>query len=107
MSVTNGNGLQGANGHSQQQLSKEQNFSSGNGVDMLSTVIASVQSSESKEELSLDVDVKLLPSYQDLTLFDAIAKLLQDNTGTILKLDFIVRSLYGKLQRCPTHLDQI
>jgi len=105
MSVTNGNGRNAGN-HTQQQLSTEPNFASGNRVDSISTVIAAVLNSESEEESSVDSEVELLPPYEDLTLFDAncaerrsaaIAKLLQENAGTILKLDFIVRSLYGKL----------
>jgi len=92
----NGNGHNAAN-YAQQPLSTEQNFASSNGVNSISTVIASVLNSQREAESSVDSDVQLLSLYQDLTLPNAIADLLQENAGTILKLDFIVRSLYGKL----------
>lgn len=41
--------------------------------------------------------VEMLPAYQGLSLKEAIEQLLEDYTGTILHLDFIVRSLYGEL----------
>jgi len=100
--IGNGNGNGNGNGHNaanyaQQPLSTEPNLASGNRVDSISTVIASVLNSQREAESSLDSDVQLLSLYQDLTLPNAIADLLQENAGTILKLDFIVRSLYGKL----------
>ena len=92
----NGNGHNAAN-YAQQPLSTEPNFVSSNGVNSISTAIAAVLNSQREAESSVDSDVQLLSPYQDLTLPDAIALLLEDNAGTILKLDFIVRSLYGKL----------
>jgi len=93
----NGNGHSAGNGHIQQQLSTEPKALSGNGLDNLSSMIATVLSSKTSDLSSLDSDVQLLPPYQDLPLPEAIALLLQENAGTILKLDFLVRSLYGKL----------
>ena len=46
----------------------------------------------------LEQEVQLLPPYQHLDLSSAIALLLKEHSGRILKLDFIVRSLYGKLE---------
>ncbi|KJH69616.1 hypothetical protein [Aliterella atlantica] len=40
----------------------------------------------------------LLPQYQHLTRSEAVEKLLQENIGTILHTDYIVRSLYGNLE---------
>ena len=42
-------------------------------------------------------EVQLLSPYQHLDLSSAIAHLFKEHSGKILKLDFIVRSLYGKL----------
>lgn len=41
----------------------------------------------------------LLPQYQHLTRSEAVEKLLQENIGTILHTDYIVRSLYGNLEK--------
>lgn len=43
--------------------------------------------------------ILLLPQYQHLTRSEAVEKLLQDNIGTILHTDYIVRSLYGNLEK--------
>ena len=45
-----------------------------------------------------DDSIKMLPSYQCLTRFEAIQKVLSDHKGTILHIDFIVRELYGELK---------
>ncbi len=40
----------------------------------------------------------LLPQYQHLNKSEAVEKLLQENMGNILHVDYIVRSLYGLLE---------
>ncbi len=40
----------------------------------------------------------LLPPYQHLNKSEAVEKLLQENIGSILHVDYIVRSLYGQLE---------
>lgn len=39
----------------------------------------------------------MLPKYQNLTKIQAVEKLLQENPGSILHVDYIIRSLYGEL----------
>lgn len=41
----------------------------------------------------------LLPPYQHLSRSEAVEKLLQENIGTILHTDYIIRSLYGNLEK--------
>lgn len=41
----------------------------------------------------------LLPQYQHLSRSEAVEKLLQENIGTILHTDYIVRSLFGNLEK--------
>ncbi len=40
----------------------------------------------------------LLPPYQHLNKSESVEKLLQENIGSILHVDYIVRSLYGQLE---------
>lgn len=47
--------------------------------------------------------INFLPEYDGLDLNAAIEKLLRDNQGSILHVDFIVRSLYGELNKEDTN----
>ncbi len=40
----------------------------------------------------------LLPQYQHLKKSEAVEKLLQENAGSILHVDYIIRALYGELE---------
>ncbi len=42
--------------------------------------------------------VEMLPNYQGMNGIDALSLLLTEHSGTVLHLDFIVRSLYGQLE---------
>ncbi|MBC1240773.1 hypothetical protein [Nostoc sp. 2RC] len=42
-------------------------------------------------------DIPMLPKYQPLSRMEAIKQLLQEQSGTVCHIDFIVRSLYGDL----------
>ena len=42
--------------------------------------------------------VEMLPNYQGMNRIDALSLLLTEHSGTVLHLDFIVRSLYGELE---------
>jgi len=42
-------------------------------------------------------DVEMLPLYQGMNRIDALSLVLTEHSGTVLHLDFIVRSLYGEL----------
>ncbi|MGF1487750.1 MAG: hypothetical protein ACFBSE_11725 [Prochloraceae cyanobacterium] len=42
-------------------------------------------------------DVRVIPPYQGLSLANAVQKILEDNAGSILTLDYIVTMLYGKV----------
>ncbi|MBD2611564.1 MAG: hypothetical protein RMY62_023335 [Nostoc sp. ZfuVER08] len=42
-------------------------------------------------------DIPMLPKYQSLSRMEAIKQLLQEQSGTVCHIDFIVRSLYGDL----------
>jgi len=44
------------------------------------------------------VDIPMLPEHQNLTRMEALKKLLQEYTGTVCHIDFVVRSLYGDLE---------
>lgn len=39
----------------------------------------------------------MLPQYQDLSKIQAVEKLLRDNLGSILHVDYIIRALYGEM----------
>ena len=43
-------------------------------------------------------DVEMLPLYQSMNRIDALSLVLTEHSGTVLHLDFIVRSLYGELE---------
>jgi len=43
-------------------------------------------------------DVEMLPNYQGMNRIEALSLLLAEHSGTVLHLDFIVRSLYGELE---------
>ncbi len=43
-------------------------------------------------------DVEMLPNYQGMNRIEALSLLLAEHSGTVLHLDFIVRSLYGQLE---------
>jgi len=43
-------------------------------------------------------DVEMLPLYQGMNRIDALSLLLTEHSGTVLHLDFIVRSVYGELE---------
>ncbi len=43
-------------------------------------------------------DVEMLPLYQGMNRIDALSLVLTEHSGTVLHLDFIVRSLYGELE---------
>ena len=43
-------------------------------------------------------DVERLPNYQGMNQIEALSLLLSEHSGTVLHLDFIVRSLYGELE---------
>ena len=85
-SHTNGKNGHNSNGFSSSQLEEELN---GTKLEQTSASTATISNQ--------DREVQLLPSYQHLDLSDAIALLLKEHSGKILKLDFIVRTLYGKL----------
>jgi hypothetical protein len=57
-----------------------------------------VASIEDDDELAKVVEIPLLPQYGKLTRIEAIEKLLQERSGTVCHIDFIVRSLYGDLE---------
>jgi hypothetical protein len=40
----------------------------------------------------------MLPKYQHLTKLQAVESLLKENAGTILHIDYIIRTLYGELE---------
>ena len=44
------------------------------------------------------IDIQVIPPYQGLSLANAVKKLLKDNAGSILTLDYIVAMLYGKVE---------
>ena len=88
-SHTNGKNGHNSNGFSSSQLVTELNCTK-QSQTLASTATIPNQDWEQK--------VQLLPPYQHLDLSDAIALLLKEHSGRILKLDFIVRTLYGKLQ---------
>ncbi|HEY9690626.1 MAG TPA: hypothetical protein V6D15_00300 [Oculatellaceae cyanobacterium] len=84
--ATEANGKNGTsnNGFSSHQLAVELNATKLEQTVALTTIVPSQ-------------GVELLPPYHEQDLPSALASLLQCHTGTILKLDFIVRTLYGKL----------
>jgi len=43
-------------------------------------------------------DVEMLPTYQGINQIEALSLLLGEHSGTVLHLEFIVRSLYGELE---------
>jgi hypothetical protein len=43
-------------------------------------------------------DVEMLPLYQSMNRIDALSLVLTEHSGTVLHVDFIVRSLYGELE---------
>jgi hypothetical protein len=43
-------------------------------------------------------DVEMLPTYQGMNQIEALSLLLSEHSGTVLHLEFIVRSLYGELE---------
>ena len=43
-------------------------------------------------------EVEMLPTYQGMNQIEALSLLLSEHSGTVLHLDFIVRSLYGELK---------
>ncbi len=59
--------------------------------------VANVESAPNQVGKAELIKSPFLPQYQRLTKFEAVEKLLQDNTGSILHVNYIVRSLYGNL----------
>jgi hypothetical protein len=54
---------------------------------------------EDRDNSIKGTDIPMLPEYQNtLTRMEAIKKLLQEHSGTVCHIDFIVRSLYGELE---------
>jgi hypothetical protein len=53
--------------------------------------------SNGQTKLSSLTKTPMLPEYQNLTKVQAVEKLLQDNQGSILHVDYIIRALYGDL----------
>jgi len=43
-------------------------------------------------------EVEMLPTYQGMNQIEALSLLLSEHSGTVLHLEFIVRSLYGELE---------
>lgn len=43
-------------------------------------------------------ELQVLPKYRSLSKFEAVMQLLQSNAGSILHVDYIVRTLYGELE---------
>ena len=43
-------------------------------------------------------ELQVLPKYRGLSKFEAVMQLLQSNAGSILHVDYIVRTLYGELE---------
>ncbi len=87
VSHTNGKNGHNSNGFSSSQLAVELN-----GAKQSQTFASTVTVPDREQE------VQLLPPYQHLDLSSAIASLFKQHPDIILKLDFIVRTLYGKLQ---------
>ncbi|NES82073.1 MAG: hypothetical protein F6K10_12085 [Moorea sp. SIO2B7] len=57
------------------------------------------QKSSSKHKNSASqIEVKMLPEYEGLTRTSAIEKILEENTNTILHVDYIVTKIYGELE---------
>ncbi len=56
-------------------------------------------SPESKESLIKGIDIPMLPQHHPLSRMEAIKKLLEEHSGTVCHIDFIVRSLYGDLEQ--------
>ncbi|AFZ11590.1 hypothetical protein Cri9333_0648 [Crinalium epipsammum PCC 9333] len=83
---------EGKNGSSNNGFSSSQLAVELNGAKQSQTFASTATIPDREQEL------QLLPPYQHLDLSSAIALLLKEHSGRILKLDFIVRSLYGKLQ---------
>jgi hypothetical protein len=53
---------------------------------------------EIKEGSIKGVDIPMLPQHYPLSRMEAIKKLLEEHSGTVCHIDFIVRSLYGDLE---------
>lgn len=43
------------------------------------------------------IKTPMLPQYQDMSKIQAVEKILRDNQGSILHLDYIIRTLYGEM----------
>ncbi|MGB3204078.1 MAG: hypothetical protein WBB28_03750 [Crinalium sp.] len=87
---------EGKNGHNNNGFSSSQLAVELNGAKQSQTFASTVTVPDREQE------VQLLPPYQHLDLSSAIASLFKQHPDIILKLDFIVRTLYGKLQS-PQH----
>ncbi len=57
-----------------------------------------VEDAIASSALGKKLKTPLLPPYQHLNKSEAVEKLLQENIGSILHVDYIVRSLYGQLE---------
>lgn len=86
--------VNGKNGHNNNGFSLSQLEEELNGAKQSQTFASTATIPHQDREQ----EVQLLPPYQHLDLSSAIALLLKEHSGRILKLDFIVRSLYGKLE---------
>lgn len=58
---------------------------------------SSVNSSSQRSPFSA-LKTPMLPKYQQLTKSQAVERLLRENSGTILHVDYIVHALHGKLE---------
>ncbi|MEA5502091.1 hypothetical protein VB735_03005 [Halotia wernerae UHCC 0503] len=54
---------------------------------------------EIKENSIKGIDIPMLPQHYPLSRMEAIKKLLEEHSGTVCHIDFIVRSLYGDLEQ--------
>jgi len=71
----------------------------GDRVEQVSQPLEQLPLVESNGSKASQIKTPLLPQYQHLTRSEAVEKLLQENIGTILHTDYIVRSLYGNLEK--------
>ncbi|MBH8553859.1 hypothetical protein I8751_16070 [Nostocaceae cyanobacterium CENA357] len=66
----------------------------------ISTTSPAIDTSlESKENSIKGIDIPMLPQHHPLSRMEAIKKLLEEHSGTVCHIDFIVRSLYGDLEQ--------
>lgn len=57
-----------------------------------------VPTSQENNDSSKVLEIPMLPQFQVLTRMQAIEKLLQEHSGSVCHIDFIVRTLYGDLE---------